>query len=1436
MIRINRFKKFVATVMIAALTVGSSIACPSAYTETVFAANDIAINETNFDAVICAYLSEKYDTDSDGYIDDVSQVKRISTGSSSNQVQSLEGIEKLTALESLYISNGAFTEIDLRQNTNLTSVTMYQCSDLASVNVTGLTALEDLEFQFSYKVTSVQGLNTLTALTYFRLEGTEITEFDFSSNTNLEYISVSSNDLTSLNVAGLSNLETLYCGRNYLTELNLTGCTALTYLSCGNNSWSSVEPLDLSLTPNLVELHIDGPMNDDTRTMIERLAFPVGNKLEVLSVNNNNFTSLNVTNCTELKRLNCNDNPIETLVLNNPKLETLSYTLLYADPDESKAFALDTSDCPALTSVTLSRNYMIKEMDFSNNPLLKSLDIDSTSVTSLDVTNNPALYNLDVDGLDITSLDLSRNTELLYLNVADCDLTSLDLSNNTKLKNLTMGGCAVRNLSLRNLNNLERVVANYSYGPDENNLLESIDFTGCTALTYVELEHIENLHHVDLSDSTLLGELEIDLGKVLMCTLPSSNTTLNLDAAADRQYAVAVSDVEETFDLKTLVPDIDGTKISNVAGNKDASTVSINGTVLSGYQVYETISYQYDCGNGMYITGKVYISSLAKATNSWTKPLTIEGWTYSSDNSTAKEPTATAAYGTPVFTYSTSEDGSYTSTKPSDAGTYWVKATVAETTDYSGLEAKVSFKINQATPAYTVPDNLTAKAGQTLSAVTLPSGFSWMDATTTSVGAVGTNTFKVKYTPVDTKNYKTVENINVSIVVSLNTNEWTRELAMSSWIYGETASVPTATSKYGTPVFTYSTSVDGTYTDAKPSDAGTYYVKATVAATDVYTGLESLPAEFKINQATPTYTVPRGLKANVGQTLSDVTLPSGFSWMDAGTTSVGAVGTNTFKVKYTPTDTKNYKTVENINVSVAVGLNTNEWTAELTISGWTYGKDASVPVAASKYGTPVFTYSDSADGTYTDVVPTNAGTYYVKATVAATNVYTGLESTPVSFKINKATPEYTVPDGLKANVGQTLSDVTLPEGFSWMDAETTSVGAKGSNTFKVKYTPTDLNNYVVVENINVSIAVGINANEWTSDLAISDWAYGKKASVPTATSKYGTPVFTYSTSADGTYTDEVPTNAGTYYVKATVDATDVYAGLESAPVEFKINKATPTYTVPSGLTAKAGQKLSDVELPSGFSFMDADTTSVGTAGTNTFKVKYTPEDTKNYVAVENIEVSIVVDLNTNEWTAELTMGSWTFGNEASVPVASSKYGNDTIKYTYSTTADGTYTDAKPTDAGTYYVKATVAETNLYTGLESAPVEFKINKAIPTYTVPGGLTAYVDQTLADVELPSGFSWMDDASTSVGAVGTNTFKVKYTPADTKNYVEVENIEVLVEVSEQEEPSEEPTDEPVVTVDAPNTGDNSMVMLWMAMLLISLMGMVMTLNSKNNDIEAE
>ncbi|MBQ7009237.1 MAG: leucine-rich repeat domain-containing protein, partial [Ruminococcus sp.] len=111
------------------------------------------------------------------------------------------------------------------------------------------------------------------------------------------------------------------------------------------------------------------------------------------------------------------------------------------------------------------------------------------------------------------------------------------------------------------------------------------------------------------------------------------------------------------------------------------------------------------------------------------------------------------------------------------------------------------------------------------------------------------------------------------------------------------------------------------------------------------------------------------------------------------------------------------------------------------------------------------------------------------------------------------------------------------------------------------------------------------------------------------------------------YTEDIPSAAGEYIVHIIVSEGDNYAATEtlfSDDWKFTIKKANPDYIIPIDLTAIYGETLADVELPDGFVWMISPDTSVGNAGKNTFMASYIPEDTTNYVVVDNIEITVDV--------------------------------------------------------------------------------------------------------------------------------------------------------------------------------------------------------------------
>ena len=513
-------------------------------------------------------------------------------------------------------------------------------------------------------------------------------------------------------------------------------------------------------------------------------------------------------------------------------------------------------------------------------------------------------------------------------------------------------------------------------------------------------------------------------------------------------------------------------------------------------------------------------------------------------------------------------------------------------------------------------------------------------------------------------------------ISTFETNEFTQPLAITDWTYGETANTPTATAKYGTIKYIYSTAADGTYTEEVPTNAGIYYVKATVEETADYSGLESNAVEFTILPKTinSAITLTAPVKNEVPQTeIETDEYTATVVWSPEVEDKFGYDTVYTATITITPKTNYTVKgiaengytvsgaeTVTNEADSATVTVvysatenkNSNEFIQPLAITSWTYGETANTPTAVAKYGTIKYTYSNTADGTYTEEVPTNAGTYYVKATVEETADYSGLESNAVEFTIlpktiNTAITQLTAP--VKNEVPQTEIEtdeytatvVWSPEvedkfGYDTVYTATiiitpkTNYTVKGiaENGYAVSGAQTVTNEADSATVTAVYSATGsydtVDTNEFTKPLEIVGWTYGDTPNAPTATAKYGTIKYTYSTAADGEYSEIVPTDAGTYYVKATVEETDKYTGLESDAVEFVIGKKILTN---DNITKIADQTYTGEEIKPVIEVKDGDKILV-------LDTDYTVAYEKNIKASEEAKAKVEMISNNYKGTLE----------------------------------------------------------------------------------------------------------------------------------------------------------------------------------------------------------
>ncbi len=279
-------------------------------------------------------------------------------------------------------------------------------------------------------------------------------------------------------------------------------------------------------------------------------------------------------------------------------------------------------------------------------------------------------------------------------------------------------------------------------------------------------------------------------------------------------------------------------------------------------------------------------------------------------------------------------------------------------------------------------------------------------------------------------------------------------------------------------------------------------------------------------------------------------------------------------------------------------------------------------------------------------------------------------------------------------------------------------------------------------------------------------------------------------------------------------------------VSVNVNKAVPSYTVPTGLAATYGDTLSDVTLPTGFTWQDAGTTSVGNAGTNQFKVTFTPPNADNYETVTDISVNITVEKATPTVDTKPTASRVIINNALSTSTLSGGVAS----------VPGTFAWKDGTEV--LGATGTVQKTVIFTPDDTAnynSVEYEVDVTVEYAT-------YVINTGAKQEVTKGNDavFVSDADFSKFLkvqVDGKDIDAKYYTAESgstkitlkKEFIETLSIgeHTLSVVSADGTAATTFTVKaaPVPETDSPQTGDNSNMALWIALLFVSGMGIVGT-----------
>ena len=325
-------------------------------------------------------------------------------------------------------------------------------------------------------------------------------------------------------------------------EISYDEALLITYISVNTDTIASVHGIEYC--KNLGYLLCKGTRSFNSTLgryvingLLSSLNVSNNTSLRCLECNYNQLTSLNVSNNTALTELDCPFNQLTSLdVSNNMALKELgcynnqltsldvsnNTELRWLDCGNNPLTSLDVSNNTAL-SYLLCHNNQLTSLNVSNNTALTELWCNDNQLTNLDVSNNTVLIYFYCHNNQLTSLNVSNNTELRSLNSGYNPLTSLDVSNNPALIGLICSSIQLTSLDVSHNTALTSLHCNY-------NQLSSLDVSNNTALTSLNCVG-NNLTSLDVSNNTALTGLECSKNQLTSLDVSSNTALRNLDCS-----------------------------------------------------------------------------------------------------------------------------------------------------------------------------------------------------------------------------------------------------------------------------------------------------------------------------------------------------------------------------------------------------------------------------------------------------------------------------------------------------------------------------------------------------------------------------------------------------------------------------------------------------------------------------------------------------------------------------------------------------------------------------------------------------------------------------------------------------------------------------------------------------------------------------------------
>ena len=553
--------------------------------------------------------------------------------------------------------------------------------------------------------------------------------------------------------------------------------------------------------------------------------------------------------------------------------------------------------------------------------------------------------------------------------------------------------------------------------------------------------------------------------------------------------------------------------------------------------------------------------------------------------------------------------------------------------------------------------------------------------------------------------------------------------------------------------------------------------------------------------------------AYVGYKLGEATADSQITWVSVGTAlSLGtsaSAGTYYIYKKWTAdsnhSNSSNYTQVATLTRSKANG------SGSVTMSGWTYGGTVTNPTpSSSTNGTSNVTYTWYNSGkTALSSKPgstSTAGTYYVKATFAATTNYNEYTTDYVSFTISKATGSGsvtmsgwtyggTVTNPTPSSSTNGTSNVT----YTWYNSGKTALSSKPGSTstagtYYVKATfaaTTNYNEYttdyvsftISKANINPSISCSNVACGSTTTATVSGnsgsgtvtWSSSAESATVNSSGVVTGVSVTNSVRITASIAETTNYNAGSAYKDIAVTCVTGSTGVSTSEMNITYSSTTGTRSI-SGNTGSISVSSGDTSVAT--VSVSGTTITVTREGYGSTTITVTAAASGCYCQTTS---SFEVNCYKAAGSVTVTNANPTYGTSNALASVSSATG--TVYYKLDSGTWGTpIPTASGLNAGSYTLYYYVAESTNYTayGSSSSPksISVTVAKANISPSVSCSNVACGSTTTATVSGNSGsgtVTWSSSAeSATVNSSGvvtgvsvTNSVRITASIAETTNY---------------------------------------------------------------------